>query len=741
MVRVWVTYGSLAMSGLLAVSLSPTASAEPRAMTLQLHRDLDQVKHYDTYQRRRLVSEGGFEAVPLNLGMGTHYAWVYAGTPPQRASVITDTGSSILAFPCSGCDGCGHHTDQPFTAGNSSTLTHVSCSAHTFFQCRNCHENEVCQISQSYMEGSSWQATVVEDIVYLGGKTSHSDVGMRDQYGTRFMFGCQEHETGLFITQIADGIMGLANNDKHIVAKLYDERKIPNKLFALCFAPEGGTMSIGEPDISRHKGEISYAKLTKTVTHDFYGVTLKDVKIAGASIGASSASLTSGQYIVDSGTTDSYLPRTMLQQFTQAFKAASGLDYHVSAGTCQGYTLEQIEQLPNVEIVLESEDGGNMTLTVTPDQYLLREDNGMYCSSIFLSESSGGVIGANIMMDRDVIFDQGNHRVGFVEADCNYSDKANEARSSTPETSAPPPKATLGVESSTPPVTTPPKATLGVESTPPPTTTAPPPKATLGVESSPPPTTTAPPPKATLGVESSSPPKATLGVESSTPPPRPTEPAQLSTAPPRPTEPATLTATPLGRSSTPESSSPPLSDDPSETESDAPITTSVTPSPSPTTKGASHPGKHGANTSINDESEDDPHPMVLTIVGTVLAVAFLLTVAFSVRRNKKNKKDHSWSRVNGSEEDDDDDEEELMERGKSRKSKKKKQQLRSDDVSEDDDDSKSEDDDTNLHSARGGRLADRDGGDDDSDSDDEIFDRSAHAHDEHKHDTRTLERL
>lgn len=32
----------------------------------------------------------------------THYTWVYAGTPPQRASVIVDTGSGILAFPCSG---------------------------------------------------------------------------------------------------------------------------------------------------------------------------------------------------------------------------------------------------------------------------------------------------------------------------------------------------------------------------------------------------------------------------------------------------------------------------------------------------------------------------------------------------------------------------------------------------------------------------------------------------------------
>jgi hypothetical protein len=62
------------------------------------------------------------------------------------------------------------------------------------------------------MEGSSWHATVVEDIVYFGGKESFDDAALRDAYGTEFMFGCQNSETGLFISQVADGIMGLSNN-------------------------------------------------------------------------------------------------------------------------------------------------------------------------------------------------------------------------------------------------------------------------------------------------------------------------------------------------------------------------------------------------------------------------------------------------------------------------------------------------------------------------------------------------
>ena len=45
---------------------------------------------------------------PLFLGYGTHYAFLWVGSPPQRRSVIIDTGSHNTAFPCVGCK-CGKH--------------------------------------------------------------------------------------------------------------------------------------------------------------------------------------------------------------------------------------------------------------------------------------------------------------------------------------------------------------------------------------------------------------------------------------------------------------------------------------------------------------------------------------------------------------------------------------------------------------------------------------------------------
>ncbi|KAG9398252.1 hypothetical protein AC1031_014847 [Aphanomyces cochlioides] len=56
--------------------------------------------------RRRLVdanttsNEIQFDEVPLGVGVGTHYAEIYLGLPPQKASVIIDTGSHMTALPC-----------------------------------------------------------------------------------------------------------------------------------------------------------------------------------------------------------------------------------------------------------------------------------------------------------------------------------------------------------------------------------------------------------------------------------------------------------------------------------------------------------------------------------------------------------------------------------------------------------------------------------------------------------------
>lgn len=108
----------------------------------------------DARHMRRYLTEEGPDA-PLYRGFGTHFVYVYVGTPKQRVSVIVDTGSHHTAFPCTGCNQCGDHTDLYFNPKESSTIEVPKCGGKN------------CAFSQSYTEGSMWTAYRVSVYIYL----------------------------------------------------------------------------------------------------------------------------------------------------------------------------------------------------------------------------------------------------------------------------------------------------------------------------------------------------------------------------------------------------------------------------------------------------------------------------------------------------------------------------------------------------------------------------------------------
>lgn len=395
---------------------------------------------------------------PLYQGLGTHYVDLWIGTPSQRQTVIIDTGSGITAMPCSGCSDCGsgYHEDNFFMEEDSSTFSVLSCD--------NCSRSShcisglnTCQLSVSYQEGSSWSAHEVSDKIYIGGPhEAPLDHPPNDAFN--LLFGCQTSITGLFKTQLADGIMGMNFDTLSFWKQAHDSGAIPNQAFSLCFTKGdgldigAGVMTLGGNNPALHTdSNMAFANFVNGGS--FFRVQIKKVYLrsnGGTSVIASSENATVEQLdidqsllmgldvIVDSGTTSTYLARSLSAPFKAAWKEFTGHDWN-SDEHLSSLTIEQASALPTILIQLHAWQGGeqnpaaegvaasvdpsnpNDVLVAIPPSHYLTLSEGTFRTAIFFEGGYRSVLGANFMMGHDIYFDIDNTRMGFAESTCDYS--------------------------------------------------------------------------------------------------------------------------------------------------------------------------------------------------------------------------------------------------------------------------------------------------------------------------------
>ncbi|CAN0101687.1 unnamed protein product [Pylaiella littoralis] len=374
-------------------------------------------------RRRSLYTRMSFEDTPLFPGKGTHFAYVYVGTPPQRASVIVNTGSHFSAFPCSECRNCGNHTDPYWDPHKSSTAHIATCDENeTCHGSYRCQRDNRCVLTESYVERSSWSAQQVDDLLWVGELTlSDSEKHDDSAFSVDFMFGCIESLTGLFKTQLADGIMGMNADSRTLISQLATAGKIKERMFSLCFSESGGTMVIGgyDPRLNKPGSEMQYTP--STAENRAPSVKVTDITLNGVSIATDASVFQNGKVMtVVSGTTDTYLPKSLAKGFSDAWEAATGSPYSTSKDNhpCMTWTTAELEALPVFTIHMD----GGVEVNVRPEAYTTacRHKENAYELSIYLTELMGGTLGANVMKDHNVVFDYDNHLVGFADGVCDF---------------------------------------------------------------------------------------------------------------------------------------------------------------------------------------------------------------------------------------------------------------------------------------------------------------------------------
>lgn len=192
--------------------------------------------------------------------LGYYYIEVYVGSNREPQSLIVDTGSKDIIFPCIDCAECGQHQYPYFNNTNSSTFQKIM-SGPTYYNW-TCPEEEkgiVCQFLSGYMEGSSYKGFFgMDNLVF---KEELNSTLVKEK---KAIFGCATEETNIFYRQVVNGILGLGPQTKFtfnpptLVEIEFLEKRIEDDTFSICLGRNGGLISFGSQN--------QFATIDKTPT-------------------------------------------------------------------------------------------------------------------------------------------------------------------------------------------------------------------------------------------------------------------------------------------------------------------------------------------------------------------------------------------------------------------------------------------------------------------------------------------
>jgi len=329
------------------------------------------------------VEEGQSENIVIkDYSNAQYYGEVTIGTPPQKFTVIFDTGSSNLWVPKVACKNCGYW----FVHGGKSKYDEAKSSSYQ----RDGGDFHI-QYGSGDVRGffSVDHVTLGDDIVIRDQKFAEvSDAG---GLGVGYVMGQFDGILGL-------GFEGLAlGNAATVFKNAIDQNAVAQSVFAFDLGDDrDGELTIGGYDDSKFTGDISWISLSEP---KYWRISVEDIRAGSFSSGATDG-------IVDSGTSLITGPKVEIAKIAASVGAAANL--------LGQYTIEcqKVGDLPDLEFVI-----GGRTFPV-PGKDLVIEAAGTCLFALMGMDIPNGpqwILGDVFMRQYYTIFDYGNKRVGLAE--------------------------------------------------------------------------------------------------------------------------------------------------------------------------------------------------------------------------------------------------------------------------------------------------------------------------------------
>ena len=377
----------------------------------------------------------------LNINGNSHYLNYYyitlfLGEKKENQTYLLDTTSAVTTSPCSLCTSCGDHINDYFQL--KSNLSIIKAESIDCFSLPsildkeiNNKDNDNCNFISDFDDESQISGFYTYNLIRFDSISSenNNEDNDKERISNEIEFilpiGCSMKETGGFQSRIADGVIGLNNNNKSFVSMMYNINLIKKNLFSLCLDEYGGYLSLGEIDSKYHIiPYISYVDFNSD--NELYELEIKQIIVGSFEIKNKYKS------IIDTSTTISYFPKEIFNKIMTGF-FFDCIDKNEECGNIkriEGYGIcaefndlnNMNKAINNIWPIIKIEFNGYEYIWEPKNYYMNFSSSFKYKACIgFESDENMKntiILGTNFMHGHDIIFDREKNRIGFVQAEC-----------------------------------------------------------------------------------------------------------------------------------------------------------------------------------------------------------------------------------------------------------------------------------------------------------------------------------
>ncbi|XP_057821978.1 aspartic proteinase nepenthesin-1 [Cryptomeria japonica] len=361
----------------------------------------------------------------VNMGKGEFVMKLAIGTPGVAMAAIVDTGSDLTWTQCKPCTDCFAQSTPIFNPALSSSYkkllcSHALCSTQALpeFSCIS----KACEYMYTYGDLSATAGTLSSETFTFSSPKSKAKPSK-----VRVAFGCGHDNEGDGFEQ-ASGIVGLGRGSLSFIAQL--GKSLAHK-FSYCLSDspaKSSTIFFGQaarlegrvvkstPFQVDHRGEPTY----------FY-LSLQGISVGKRLLGIRKGTFDvrsdgTGGFIIDSGTTITYLPElaygALKKELVSLIKLATVDGSQFGLDLC--YKIRSVKpslaQFPKLTFHFKGAD-----YVLPPENYMISADSSskLLCLAMMPSGDGISIFGNVQQQNNQILYDLGKNMLSFSPALCD----------------------------------------------------------------------------------------------------------------------------------------------------------------------------------------------------------------------------------------------------------------------------------------------------------------------------------